>query len=111
MLILFFNTLLIVSFKVRDKGSLAFATETGIKNSVKKYRESLKNKIFFMNRRTPKGERVETIIFKGSFKRNGKKRPFYGALPSSFSKPNGLIKQLFYNILSDILERGLISFC
>jgi len=62
MLILFFKTLSIVSFKVRDKGSLAFATETGIKNSAKKYRESLKNKIFFMNRRTPKGERVETIL-------------------------------------------------
>ena len=111
MLILFFNTLSIVSFKVRDKGSLAFATETRIRNSEKKYMESLKNKIFFMNRRTPKGERVETIIFKGSFKRNRKGGPFYEALPSSFSRPNGLIKQLFYNILSDILERGLISFC
>ena len=58
-----------------------------------------------------KGKPFLEIPFKGSFKRNGKKRPFYGALPSSFSKPNGLIKQLFYNILSDILERGLISFC
>jgi hypothetical protein len=47
---------------VRDKGSLAFATETGIRNNEKKYKELLKNKIFFMSRRTPKGERVKTIL-------------------------------------------------
>jgi hypothetical protein len=62
MLILFFKTVSIVSCKVRDKGSLAFATETGIRNNEKKYKERLKNKIFFMSRRTPKGERVKTIL-------------------------------------------------
>ena len=57
---LFFKTLSIVSFKVRGKGSLALATT--VKDSAKIMRASLEIKIFFMNRKTPKRERVETIL-------------------------------------------------
>jgi hypothetical protein len=65
MLILFFNTLSMVSFKVRGKGSLALTEEVRIRNSETKYKVSLMGKLFFMNRWTPKRKGVETIIFKG----------------------------------------------